>query len=190
MTLFEALYGWKCRTPLCWYKTEEMILCAPDMVQRQNGQIKMIREKTKVAQDRQKSYYDKRRKPLEFQVDDHVFLKVSLGTGVGRALKSRKLSPMFIGPFKVLSRIGAAAYRIALPMNLSNLHLVFHVSQIRKYVLDPSNVIDLDPVQVREDLSYDVYLVKIANHRVKHLRGKEISWVTVIWSSSDKGDAI
>ncbi|XP_027361299.1 uncharacterized protein LOC113869254 [Abrus precatorius] len=134
-----------------------------DMIQKQNEQIKMIREKMKAAHDRKKSYYDRRRNPLEFQVNDHVFLKVS---------------------------IGHAVYQIALPLNLSNLHPVFHVSQLRKYVLDPSHVIELDPVQVREDLSYDVYLVRIADHRVKQLRGKEISLVKVIWSSSDEGNVI
>ncbi|XP_027337168.1 uncharacterized protein LOC113850840 [Abrus precatorius] len=140
----------------------------------------MIRDKIKVAQDRQKSYYDKRRKQLEFQVRDHVFLKVSPVTEVGRALKSQKLSPKFIGLFEVLSRIGLAVYRIALPPNLSNLHPVFHVSQLRQYVSDPSHVIDLDPVQVREDLSYDVYPMRIADYRVKQLRSQEISLVKVI----------
>ncbi|XP_027342166.1 uncharacterized protein LOC113854979 [Abrus precatorius] len=91
--------------------------------------------------------------------------KVSPVTGVGRALKSRKLSPKFIGPFEMLSRISPTAYQIVLPPNLSNLHLVFHVSQLRQYVSDPSHMIDLDL-----------------------LRGKDISLVKVIWSSSDEGD--
>ncbi|XP_027337184.1 uncharacterized protein LOC113850858 [Abrus precatorius] len=143
----------------------------------------------KAKQDRQKSYYNKRRKPLEFQVGDHVFLKVSPMTGVGRALKSRKLSPKFIGPFEVLSKNGPAAYQIALPLNLSHLHPVFHVSQLRQYVSDTSHVINIDPVQVREDLSYEVYPVRIADHRIKQLRGKEISLLKVIWNSSDEGDA-
>ncbi|XP_027362434.1 uncharacterized protein LOC113870037 [Abrus precatorius] len=150
----------------------------------------MIMKQIKAAQDRQKSYYDKRRKSLEFQVGDHVFLKVSSMTKVGRALKSRKLSAKFIGLFEMLSRIGPAAYQIALPPNLSNLHPVFYMSQLRKYVSNPSHVIGLDLVQVREDLSYDAYLVRIADYRVKHLRGKEISLVKVIWSSSDEEDAI
>ncbi|XP_027347964.1 uncharacterized protein LOC113859367 [Abrus precatorius] len=188
MTPFEALYGRRCRTLLCWYETGEVTLCVSDMIQRQNEQIRMIRDKMKAAQDRQKSYYNRRRKPLEFQLGDHVFLKVSPITRVGRALKSQKLSPKFIGLFEVLSRIGPATYRIVLPPNLSNLHLVFHVSQLRQYVSDPSHVIDLDPVQVREDLSYDVYPVRIADHCVKQLRDKDISLVKVIWSLSDEGD--
>ncbi|XP_027362443.1 uncharacterized protein LOC113870045 [Abrus precatorius] len=189
MAPFEALYGRKCGTPLCWYETGETILYALDMVQKQHEQIKLIREKMKIAQDRQRSYYDKRRKPMKFQVIDHIFLKVSPVTGVGRALKSKKLSPKFIGPFEVLSKIGPVAYEIALAPNLSNLHPVFHVSQLRMYIPDPTHVIELDPVQVRENLSYDVQPVKIVDCRVKKLRGKEISLVKVIWNTSDEGDA-
>ncbi|XP_027344923.1 uncharacterized protein LOC113857349 [Abrus precatorius] len=144
MAPFKALYGRRCRTPLCWYEIKEATLCAPNMVQRQTEQIKMIKEK----------------------------IKVSLVTRVGIALK-------FIELLKVLSRIGLAVYQIALPLNLSNLHPVFHVLQLRQYVSDPSHEIDLDPVQVREDLSYDAYPVRIADHCVKQLRGKDISLVKV-----------
>ena len=189
MAPYEALYGRKCRTPLCWYETGESLLLAPDLLQAQVDQIKMIREKIKAAQDRQKSYYDKRRKPLEFQVGDHVFLKVSPTTGVGRALKSRKLSPKFIGPFEILKKIGTVAYQLALPPNLSNLHSVFHVSQLRKYIADPSHVIELDPVQVRENLSYEVSPIKVVDQRIKQLRGKTISLVKVIWDANDEGNA-
>jgi len=82
----------------------------------------------KTSQNRQKNYHDKRRKPLEFQEGDHVFLKVTPVNGVGRALKSKKLSPKFIGPYQILKRIGSVAYQIALPPNLLKLHNVFHVS--------------------------------------------------------------
>ena len=98
------------------------------MLQQVTEQVKLIREKIKAFQDRQKSYYDKRRKPLDFQAGEHVFLKVSPITGVGRALKSRKLIHKFLGPYQILKKIGLVAYQIALPPNLSNLHPVFHVS--------------------------------------------------------------
>ena len=109
----------------------------------------------RTAQSRQKSYSDKRRRPLEFQEGDHVFLRVTPMTGVGRALKSRKLTPKFIGPYQILRRIGPVAYQIALPPNLSNLHNVFHVSQLRKYIPDPSHVIESDVVQLRDNLTYE-----------------------------------
>jgi len=133
MAPYEALYGRRCRTPLCWYENGNSLVLGPEIIQQATERIKMIRENMKTSQDRQKSYYDKRRKPLEFEERDHVFLKVTPVTGVGRALKSRKLTPKFIGPYQILKRIGFVAYQIALPPNLSKLHNVFYVSQLLKY---------------------------------------------------------
>jgi len=88
----------------------------------------------KASQSRQRSYHDKRQNDIEFQVGDQVFLRVNHVTGVGRALKCRKLTPCFVGPFEIIEKVEAVAYHIALPPSLSNLHDVFHVSQLRKYV--------------------------------------------------------
>jgi len=88
----------------------------------------------RASQSRQKSYHDKRRKDIEFQVGDHVFLRVNVVTSVARALKYRKLTPRFVGPFEIVEMVGVVAYRIALLSSLFNLHDVFHVSQLRKYV--------------------------------------------------------
>ena len=95
------------------------------MLQKVTEQVKLIRERIKTSQDRQKSYYDKRRKPLEFQAREDVFLKISPVTGIDRALKLRKLTPKFLGPYQILKRIGPIAYQIALPPSLSSLHPVF-----------------------------------------------------------------
>ena len=95
-----------------------------------------------MAQSRQKSYADVRRRPLEFEVGDHVFLKVMPKRGVVRFGKRGKLSPRFIGPFEILKRIGVVAYRLALPPNMSSVHEVFHVSMLWKYTPDPSHVVD------------------------------------------------
>ncbi|MCI17961.1 hypothetical protein A2U01_0039112, partial [Trifolium medium] len=108
--------------------------------------VKMIREKMRASQSRQKNYHDKRRKDIEFQEGDHVFLRVASTSGVERALKSKKLTSRFIGPYQILERIGRVAYQIALPPSLLNLHDVFHVSQLRKYITDPSHVIEADDV--------------------------------------------
>ena len=142
--------------------------------------VKLIQERMRAAQSRQKSYYDKRRKDLEFAIGDHVFLRVTPWTGVGRALKSRKLTPRFIGPFEILKRVGPVAYQVALPPSLSNLHSVFHISQLRKYVHDPSHVIELDNVQVKENLTYETQPLRIDDRMVKQLRGKEIPLVKVV----------
>ncbi|XP_050909021.1 uncharacterized protein LOC127122778 [Lathyrus oleraceus] len=141
----------------------------------------MIRDKMKISQSRQKSYHDKRRKDLEFQEGDHVFLRVTPMTGVGRALKAKKLTPRFTGPYQITSRMGKVAYRVALPPNLSNLHDVFHVSQLRKYIPDPSHVIQMDDIQVRDNLTVETMPLRIEGRETKSLRGKEIYLVKVVW---------
>nr|KYP31338.1 Retrotransposable element Tf2 [Cajanus cajan] len=135
-------------------------------------------------QSRQKSYHDKRRKDIEFKEGDHVFLKVTPWTGVGRALKSCKLTPRFIGPYQVLKRIGDVAYQIALPPYLSNLHNVFHVSQLRKYIHDPSHIVESDNIQLKDNLTYETIPLRIEDKRVKQLRGKEIPLVKVVWGGN------
>ena len=111
---------------------------------------------------------------------DHLFLIVTSTTGIGRALKSKKLNPKFIGPFQIFKRIGPVVYQIALPSNLSNLHNVFHVSQLRKYYFGPSHIIAYDTMQIRQDLTYETKSVQIIDISVKHLRGKQISLVKVV----------
>ena len=104
-------------------------------------------------------------------------------------MRSKKLTPRFIGPFQILQRIGPVAYRIALPPFLSRLHDVFHVSQLRKYVHDSSHVIELDEVQIHDNLTFEVLSIRIADRRIKTLRGKEIPLVKVIWSGTGDEDA-
>ncbi|WVZ24644.1 hypothetical protein V8G54_003188 [Vigna mungo] len=154
MAPYEALYGRKCRTPLCWLKA---------------------------SQSRQKSYADKRRKPLEFAAGDHVFLKLNRTTGVGRVVRPKKLSPRFLGPYQILRRIGPIAYELALPPPLSNLHPVFHVSQLRKYIDDPSHVLEADNIQLKEDCSVEVQPVRIEKNVTKRPFGKRTTLVKVIW---------
>ena len=158
------------------------------MLQQINEQVKLIREKIQASQDRQKSYYDRRRKPLDFQEEEHVFLKVSPVTGVGRALKSRKLTPKYLGLYQILKKVGPIAYQIALPPSLSNLHPVFHVSQLRRYNPDPSHILAVDEVQVKDNLTYKAQPQKITDQRMKSLRGKEIVLVRVQWGP-DEGDS-
>ncbi|KAK2457774.1 hypothetical protein QL285_005010 [Trifolium repens] len=184
MAPYEALYGRRCQTPLCWYQDGESMIVGPEMVQQTTDKVRKIRAMLKVAQDRQKSYADRRRRPLEFEEGDHVFLRVTPTTGVGRALKAKKLTPKFIGPYQILERVGKVAYRIALPPVLSLIHDVFHVSQLRKYTPDPSHVITPDDIQLRDNLSFEVPPIKIADRKMKRLRTKEIPLVKVIWNEA------
>ncbi|CAJ2652659.1 unnamed protein product [Trifolium pratense] len=184
MAPFEALYGRRCRTPLCWFESGESVVLGPEIVRQTTEKVKLIREKMKASQSRQKSYHDKRRKDLEFQEGDHVFLRVTPVTGVGRALKSKKLTPRFIGPYQISERVGTVAYRVGLPPHLSNLHYVFHVSQLRRYVADPSHVVPRDDVEVRDNLTIETMPIRIEAREVKKLRGKEIPLVKVVWSGT------
>jgi len=179
-----GLYGRRYRTPLCWFESGESVVLGPDIVQQTTEKVKLIQERMKALQSRQKSYHDKRRKDLKFQEGDHVFLRVTPMTGVGRALKSKKLSPRFIGLYQISERIGTATYRVCLPPHLSNFHDVFHVSQLQKYVSDPSHVIPRYDVQVRDNLTVETLPVRIEGCEVKKLRGKEIPLVKVVWGGA------
>jgi len=144
MTPYEALYGRRCRTPLCWYQDGESIVVGPELLRQTTEKVKLIQDMMRASQSRHKSYADQRRRPLEFESGDHVFLRITPTTGVGRVIRSKKLSRKFIGPYQILRRIGPVAYEIALPPPLANLHSVFHVSQLRKYVPDPSHVLEIE----------------------------------------------
>ena len=137
MAPYEALYGRRCRTPLCWLKPGEDLTLGPEVVQQTTKKVKLIQERMRIDQSRQESYQDKRRKDLKFQVGDHVFLRVTPWTGVGQALKSRKLTPHFIFPLQILKRVGPVAYQIIVPPSLCNLHIVFHMSSSPSLVRHP-----------------------------------------------------
>ncbi|KAL0546797.1 hypothetical protein IC582_016710 [Cucumis melo] len=181
MAPFEALYGRCCRSPVCWGEVGEQRLMGPELVQSTNEAIQKIRSRMRTAQSRQKSYADVRRKDLEFEVGDKVFLKVAPMKGVLRFERRGKLSPRFVGPFEILERIGPVAYRLALPPSLSTVHDVFHVSMLRKYVPDPSHVVDYEPLEIDENLSYVEQPVEVLAREVKTLRNKEIPLVKVLW---------
>ena len=134
-----------------------------------------------MAQSRQKSYVDVRRRPLEFEVGDHVFLKVMPKRGVVRFGKDGKLSPRFIGPFEIFERVGTVAYRLDLLPNISGVHEVFHVSMLRRYTPDPAHVVDWGEIEVDTDGTFKEGLVCIMDSRDQVLRRKTVRLVRVLW---------
>jgi hypothetical protein len=132
MTPFEALYGQKCRTPLYLNQTGESQVFGLEILQEAEKQVQIVRENLKTTQSRQKSYADNRRRELIFEVEDFVYLKVSPMRGMRRFKIKGKLSPHYVGPFKILERKGEVAYQLELPDSLSDVHNVFHVSQLKK----------------------------------------------------------
>ncbi|KAD6119716.1 hypothetical protein E3N88_10987 [Mikania micrantha] len=175
---FEALYGRKCRSPVCWSEVGENGIIGPELIQETTDKIALIQ-----ARDRQKSYADNRRRPLEIQVDDLVMLKVSPWKGIFRFGKRGKLSPRFVGPFKILERIGSVAYRHELPPELSNIHDVFHVSNLKKCLADESLIVPLDEIQINEKLQFSEEPVEVMDREMKVLKRSRIPIVKVRWNS-------
>ncbi|GJU70130.1 hypothetical protein Tco_1256389 [Tanacetum coccineum] len=142
-----SLSGWT-KSPVLWAEIGESSLIGPELVQETTDKVVLIKEKLKAARDRQKSYADNRRKPLEFEVGDRVMLKVSPWKGVIRFGKKGKLALRYVGPFEILKRIGPIAYRLRLPKELSGVHDTFHVSNLKKCLADASLHVPLDEIKV------------------------------------------
>ena len=189
MAPYEVLYGRKCRTPLCWTELSEKKVIGPDLIQETEEKVKIIRERLKVATDRQKSYADMKRKDIRYEIGEKVFLKVSPWKKVMRFRKKGKLSPRFIGPYEVIEKVGLVAYGLALPSDLENIHNVFHVSMLRRYRSDPSHVVFSETIELRPDLTYEEEPVEILAREVKELRNKKIPLVKVLWRNHKTEEA-
>ncbi|GJU54436.1 putative reverse transcriptase domain-containing protein [Tanacetum coccineum] len=180
---FEALYGRKCRSPVCWAEVGDARLTGPELVHETTEKIVQIKHRMQAARDRQKSYADVRRKPLEFQVGDRVMLKVSPWKGVVRFGKRGKLNPRYIGPFKVLAKVGTVAYRLELPQQLSRVHSTFHVSNLKKCLSDEPLAVPLDEIHIDDKLHFVEEPVEILDREVKKLRRSRIPIIKVRWNS-------
>ena len=147
----------------------------PELIQQEIEKVKVIQDRLLTAQSRQKSYADNRRRDLEFQAGDWVFLKVSPMKGVMRFGKKGKLSPRYIGPYKIIRKVGQVAYELDLPSELESVHPVFHVSMLRKCVGDPTRIVPIDDVQITERVTYEEVPIAILDRQVRKLRNKEVA---------------
>ena len=181
MAPYKALYGRPCLSLICWTEVGESSITGPDLIRNTSDKVGMIRKRLLTAQSRQKSYADVRRRPLEFKMGDHVFLKVMPKRGVIRFGKRGKLSPRYIGPFEVLKRVGVVAYRLVLPPSFSSVHEVFHVSILWKYTQDPTHIVNWGELVVDAEGTFEEGLVRIMDSREQVLRGKTVSLVKVLW---------
>nr|GEW08671.1 putative reverse transcriptase domain-containing protein [Tanacetum cinerariifolium] len=177
---FEALYGRKCRSPVCWTKVGEAQILGPELIQETTEKIIQIKQRMQAAHDRQNSYADLKRKPMEFQVEDKVMLKVSPWKGVVRFGKRGKLNPRYIGPL-VLERVGDVAYKLDLPEELSRVHNTFHVSNLKKCHADEPLAVPLDGLHVDDKLYFVDEPVEIMDREVKWLKRSRIPLVKVAY---------
>ncbi|GKA81074.1 putative reverse transcriptase domain-containing protein [Tanacetum coccineum] len=180
---FEALYGRKCRSPIMWAEVGEGQLIGPELVQETTEKISQIKDRLKAARDRQKSYADKRRKPLEFSVGDYVLLKVSPWKGVVRFGKKGKLALKFVGPFEIIEKVGPVAYRLDFPEELNGVHDTFHVLNLKKCLADPTLKVPLDEIQVDAKLNFVEEPIEILEREFKKLKWSRIAIVKVRWNS-------
>ncbi|GJX07609.1 reverse transcriptase domain-containing protein [Tanacetum coccineum] len=180
---FEALYGRKCRSPILWAEVGEGQLIGPELVQETTEKISQIKDRLKAARDRQKSYADKRRKPLEFSVGDHVLLKVSPWKCVVRFGKKGKIAPRFVGPFEIIKSVGPVAYRLRLSEELNGVHDTFHVSNLKTCLADPRLQIPLDEIRVNAKLNFVEEPMEILEREFNKLKRSRIAIVKVRWNS-------
>ncbi|WVZ48596.1 hypothetical protein U9M48_000017 [Paspalum notatum var. saurae] len=189
MAPFEALYGRRCRTPLNWSEPGERVTFGPKLVTQAEEQVKFIHGNSKRAQSRQKSYSDKRRRPLAFEEGDHVYLRVSPMKGVHRFGVKGKLAPRYVGPFKITERCGSVAYRLELLPHLAAVHDVFHVSQLKKCLRVPKEVIDTSQIQIEPDLTYEEHPIKILDQKQRSTRRRTINFYKVRWNNHSEEEA-
>ena len=177
MAPYEALYGRKCRTPVCWDEVGERRLIDLEIVQDTTEKVNMIRELLKITNDRHKSYAGNRRRDRKIE------------KGILRFGKHGKLSSRYIGPYVIVDKVGEVAYRLRLMSELADIHDVFHVCMLRKYIANPSHIFMEQPIQLKENLTYEEHPVEILDRsdqvlrKQKKKKKKVISLVKVLWRS-------
>ncbi|GJZ16047.1 hypothetical protein Tco_0551724 [Tanacetum coccineum] len=169
--------------PCLWAEIGDGSLIGPELVLETTDKVVLIKEKLKAARDHQNIYADKRRKPLEFEVGDWVLLKVSPWKGVMRFGKKGKLAPRYVGPFEILERIGLVAYRLRLPEELSSVHDTFHMSNLKKCLVDANLHVPLGEIKVDKTLHFIKEPVEIMDREIKKLKHRKIALMKVRWNS-------
>jgi hypothetical protein len=189
MSSFEALYGRNCQTPLHWDQPDERQVFGPEILLEAEENIRMVRENLKAAQSRQWSYADTRRRELSFEVGDYVYLKVQPIRETKRFGVKGKLAPRYIGPFQIQARRGEVAYQFSLPENLSTVHDVFHVSQLKKCLRVLEEQLPADDLEVQEDLMYIEKPTQILETADRVTRRNTIRMCKVKWGHHSEEEA-
>ncbi|XP_012481005.2 uncharacterized protein LOC105795900 [Gossypium raimondii] len=189
MALYEALYGRRFRTLTCWTELGKRRVLGPELVSNTEMKVKLIRDRLKETSDRQKSYVNLKHREIEYSMGDYVFLKVSSRKKLLRFGRKGKLSPRFIGPYRVLQRVGSVAYQLDLPPKLDQVHDVFHVSMLRFYRSNPTHIVPVEEIEVKPDLTFEEEPVQILDCGVKVQRKKSIPLDKVLWRNHSSEEA-
>jgi hypothetical protein len=189
MAPFEALYGRWCRTPLNWSEPGERWSFRPDLVKETEEKVQHIRHNLREAQARHKNYVDKRQRPLVFQADDHVYLKVSPIKGVSQFGIKGKLAPRYIGLFPILEQCGQVVYRLQLPESLSAVYNLFHVSQLKKCLRIPDRTIDVVDVTLEPDLTYSEHPIRVLDQKDIITWMRTLKFYKVQWNQHTEEEA-
>jgi hypothetical protein len=183
MAPFEVLYGCQCCTPLNWIEPGEKAIFGPDLVEEAKAAISRIQENLRVTRLCQESYANKRHRPLEFAVGDHVYLKVSPMKGMKRFGMKGKLAHRYIGPFSILEKCGNVAYKLVLPPSLVGVHDMFHVLQLNKCLKAHVDVVLPEVAPLEADLTYPEHRIKILDQKDRVTRCKTIKFFKVQWTN-------
>jgi hypothetical protein len=189
MAPFEALYGRKCRTPLNWVEPGERRFYGIDFVKEAEEQVQAIQKNMTTAQARQKSYADKRRNPIEFEVGDHVYLKVSPMRGVKHFGIKRKLGPRYVEPYRIIEKSGRVAYKLNLPCEMGAIFPVFHVSQLKKCLRIPEERVAVRRIKLESDLSYEEKPIQVLDTQERVTHSQVVKLYKVVWSNHSERDA-
>jgi hypothetical protein len=189
MSPFEALYGRPCRTPLSWSESGERVTFGPNIVTKAEEKVTQIQANILATQSHQKSYTDKRRSPLKFEVGDHVYLRVSPIKGVRHFGIKEKLAPHYIGLYSIIDKYGPTSYQVELPVKLSGVHNVFHISQLNRCLKPPTDVVIEDTIPLEPDLTYKAYPIKILNQQDRVTRNKTTRFYKIQWNEHSEDEA-
>jgi hypothetical protein len=178
-----VLYGRRCRTPLNWIELGEKIIFGPDLVEEAEATARRIQDNLKATKSRQETYANKRCRPLEFEVGNHVYLRVSPMKGVKGFGVKGKLAPRYIGPFPILEKCGTIAYKLDQPPPLAGVHDIFHVSQLKKCLKAPLNIVLPKVTLLEADLLYPEHPIKVLDQKDRVMRRKTIKFFKIQWSN-------
>jgi hypothetical protein len=189
MTPFKVLYGRRCHTPLNLIELGEKVIFGPDLVEEAEASIRRIQDNLRAGKSCQEIDANKSHRPLEFKVGDHVYLRVSPMKGVKRFGVKVKSAPHYIGPFPILEKCGTVTYELDLPPSLARVHDISHVSQLKKCLKAPVDIVLPEVTPLKADLSYPEHPIKVLNQKDCVTRHKTIMFFMVQWSNHTEEEA-